>query len=586
MSNLNVPYSHLSHSSSRSLASSILYDIVNVSPTALHIADRRELIQALLDDLSLLTKGSKDAASSRLTRDDAALALLALKSLGKIPVGSEVIASPNNLSTLVTLANTLKDNTAASNEALRCLANCLLLIDNARMTFVQKQVGGGEAAVEWLVKASAPERVFLVSRILFLCTVSLAASSYIRSLVETKPHGHSEPIVDVVAAKLDMLLYNIQSGDAFAKEAMIDLLKMVFNLLAHYPKHTSDDQNKVLGDYWSERLDGLLPPLLKLFNTLPPSAPAPLLPPITHVIHSLITIPVTPSLRPIWFSGQSKTEPPSRSSKSSSPTGTPGPSTSSSPKDSKPGAFDRALSRLSAGRRSLSRSSSPQPPPVYDNLQHGYDLLDAVLSHYLPGDIDPDEASVRERCRKEADSSLDDIVSPLVLLVTKLCSSDETSKKRLRRWILPDDLDRTSPLEGRADLLGRCLRLLGCVHHPRLKDAAGEMLYAVCDSDASTLASYVGYGNVAGFLFNKGIMSAPPRTATSAAAPATTTSGVPIDPITGTAQKEHEPLDMTDEEKEREAEKLFVLFDRLERNGALPPNQNPIRKAIQEGKLG
>lgn len=229
----------------------------------------------------------------------------------------------------------------------------------------------------------------------------------------------------------------------------------------------------------------LLPPLLKLFNTLPPSAPAPLLPPITHVIHSLITIPVTPSLRPIWFSGQSKTEPPSRSSKSSSPTGTPGPSTSSSPKDSKPGAFDRALSRLSAGRRSLSRSSSPQPPPVYDNLQHGYDLLDAVLSHYLPGDIDPDEASVRERCRKEADSSLDDIVSPLVLLVTKLCSSDETSKKRLRRWILPDDLDRTSPLEGRADLLGRCLRLLGCVHHPRLKDAAGEMLYAVCDSDGT-----------------------------------------------------------------------------------------------------
>jgi len=39
---------------------------------------------------------------------------------------------------------------------------------------------------------------------------------------------------------------------------------------------------------------------------------------------------------------------------------------------------------------------------------------------------------------------------------------------------------------------------------------------------------------------------------------------------------------MTDEEKEREAEKLFVLFDRLEKTGMV---RNPIRKAIHEGKL-
>lgn len=80
-------------------------------------------------------------------------------------------------------------------------------------------------------------------------------------------------------------------------------------------------------------------------------------------------------------------------------------------------------------------------------------------------------------------------------------------------------------------------------------------------------------------------MSAPPRPATSSA-PTTTSEGVPIDPITGVAQAEKPLVDMTDEEKEREAEKLFVLFDRLERSGAIPPSQNPIRKAVQEGKLG
>ena len=39
---------------------------------------------------------------------------------------------------------------------------------------------------------------------------------------------------------------------------------------------------------------------------------------------------------------------------------------------------------------------------------------------------------------------------------------------------------------------------------------------------------------------------------------------------------------MTDEEKEREAEKLFVLFERLEKSGAM---ENPLRKALHEGKL-
>ena len=98
------------------------------------------------------------------------------------------------------------------------------------------------------------------------------------------------------------------------------------------------------------------------------------------------------------------------------------------------------------------------------------------------------------------------------------------------------------------------------------------------------MSSYVGYGNVAGFLFNKGILSAPPPPAGGAGAPESTPDGTPINPITGVAQRNDPAPQMTDEEKEREAEKLFVLFDRLERSGAIDPNQNPIRKAIASGK--
>jgi len=116
------------------------------------------------------------------------------------------------------------------------------------------------------------------------------------------------------------------------------------------------------------------------------------------------------------------------------------------------------------------------------------------------------------------------------------------------------------------------------VYHSRLKDAVGELFFAICDSDATTLSSLLGYGNVAGFLFSKNIMTAP---APSSSEPSSSTAG-DINPITGTKAQPREPLDMTDEEKEMEAEKLFVLFDRLERTGAIPPNQNPIRKAMEK----
>lgn len=112
---------------------------------------------------------------------------------------------------------------------------------------------------------------------------------------------------------------------------------------------------------------------------------------------------------------------------------------------------------------------------------------------------------------------------------------------------------------------------------------------------ASQLASQVGYGNVAGFLFNKGILSAPPPASSSSTTSDLGTSGAHItelaedehiNPITGVVEKEGDKRntameDMTEEEKEAEAEKLFHLFDRLERSGALSPNQNPVRRAMQ-----
>jgi hypothetical protein len=66
----------------------------------------------------------------------------------------------------------------------------------------------------------------------------------------------------------------------------------------------------------------------------------------------------------------------------------------------------------------------------------------------------------------------------------------------------------------------------------------------------------------------------------------TTSSEKPINPITGTYENlsSHSDKAMTDEEKEREAERLFVLFDRMNRNPAMSV-VNPVAQAQQCGKL-
>jgi hypothetical protein len=183
-----------------------------------------------------------------------------------------------------------------------------------------------------------------------------------------------------------------------------------------------------------------------VFTSLPS---APIAPPLTHVVHSLMAIPVTPSLRSTWLGNVTDPPSPSRVRK-----GSPSP------------------------RGSIATS---------DTLLHAYNILDISLSHYLPGDIDPDESSVRSMCTRETQGTLDNLITPLVVLITRLSITDEGCRSRVRNWLLPSNLDRTSPLEGRSDMLGRCLRLLRSVYHTGLKDSVGEMLFAICDSDGKKI---------------------------------------------------------------------------------------------------
>ncbi|KAF9224435.1 hypothetical protein BS17DRAFT_779783 [Gyrodon lividus] len=589
-------YTTLSTSSSREEVSSALKAIFTVK--YLDPETRKALTQLLLDDLRATLL---DNTISRLSKDDASLALSTVKRLGGTPEVACVLGTVSNLRCLLNLST--KVESSPQNDALRCIANTVLLNESARVTFVGNEVDGGNACIDLLQKSFSTEHIFLASRILFLCTATASsAASFIEWLVEHKrPNAPgSGTVIDILGAKMDDLGDPLREGNRAAKEAMTDLLKLAFNICVHYPKLVdcevqspgiagADSEHKIIGDYWSPRLDGLLPPLLRAFHANPSSSGNPLETPLTHVIHSLITIPVSPATRNSWFGVQPSaalSHPASPDSASSSSSGSPSRETLLPTfRETKSRLLERASSVLSAGRRSLSRPSGSRSatPTVPDSASRAYELLDATLAYFMPGDINSDDISIRNRVPEG--ETLDDLVSPLVMLITRFCLGDEDAKVRIRHWFIPPNLDRTSPLEKRSDLLGRSLRLLQSLYHSRLNRVCGEMFFAMCDSDATTLSGYLGYGNVAGFLFHKGVVSAPTKTNTLGA-PTITPTGLPINPITGTIEKEHEPVNMTDEEKEQEAEKLFVLFDRLEKTGALPPSQNPMRKAVQQSKLG
>jgi hypothetical protein len=91
---------------------------------------------------------------------------------------------------------------------------------------------------------------------------------------------------------------------------------------------------------------------------------------------------------------------------------------------------------------------------------------------------------------------------------------------------------------------------------------------------AKQMTAYCGYGHVAGYLMQKGLII--PQEGFKDP----DIQDRPVDPITGEYAKETEDpwAGMSEEDKEREAERLFVLFDRLQRTGVVKmvrPGETP-----------
>ncbi|KAJ5173011.1 hypothetical protein N7492_005604 [Penicillium capsulatum] len=200
------------------------------------------------------------------------------------------------------------------------------------------------------------------------------------------------------------------------------------------------------------------------------------------------------------------------------------------------------------------------------NVDKLINILDQAISSYDPQELDPKAI-------------------PLLYILTLVHEAAPDGPRKYMQWLLlPEDTDRSQPI-GRSDTLSSRLLKLSTSPYAKLKTAISELMFVLSGKDAENLTKRIGYGFAAGFLASRGMEI--PQTASEAFASDPNGLDTEVNPITG-QRWAAEPNDtnppMTMEEKEREAERLFVLFERAKANGLITV-ENPVAQALQEGRL-
>lgn len=397
----------------------------------------------------------------------------------------------------------------------------------------------------------------------------------------------------------------------------------------------------VAGESFHEALEPLLDPIIRLMIVLPlsstpaPNPPSiaptppvmtgcPLGPPLTNVIACLLNFPVS-GYREEWFGKtfssrtQSKEKGKPRSAakflagalfgnpfakekadlgKEKNASSSPNLGSSSNLEDDEEDSDEEevqepTLLNLATGEDGSLKVHARAPPVLKKLLL----LLDSMLARYFSVS-DPDSPSVK-RIADSDGISLEEIFQPLLLLLRKLAAEDNRSRKFLREILLPPDIDREIPLDKRGDTTGRLVRLMSAVLLPQCARAAGELLLAICEGDGNLMTEEFGWGPCAGFLTNNGgVGNALPGNNARAGTKASKGKGPShpnhegrsINPITGSYNPTAEELSkdpinqLSNEEKEAEAEKMFTLFDRMNKTGIIKV-KDPRENMMESGRF-
>lgn len=375
--------------------------------------------------------------------------------------------------------------------------------------------------------------------------------------------------------------------------------------------------------------------MIRLIISYPASPP--LAAPVSGAIGVLLNLPLTQPYYSVWTREFFPTR------RGSAPPPSPTPSSSSSFTKSSTSAARRVANALfSSGSTGAEQhegsSSSPQTPTHPSStatasasagtlIEQLLSLLDATLDYYFgmssahsrkdsassmreeAGQVklDPDSAEVRAKAAKDG-LNLEELLSPLFLLLRKLAAADvpagttneassavTPSTPPMRRAVQSNLFSPSSspasslPPYRQPTTVGHLVRLLSSLRFPRLEALSGELLLAACGGDARALVKEVGYGPCAGWLQRsgrggEGLADLAGEEGPSGEQRKDPITGAPFS-SSGSAPGQADGLDeMTEEEKEAEAERLFTLFDRLNKTGVMKV-AHPVRDA-KEGLKG
>ncbi|KAF7725946.1 hypothetical protein EC973_009183 [Apophysomyces ossiformis] len=483
---------------------------------ALTLDDRSRLVEIILTDLESSISSSEQ--DTEMTRE-----LQVIKILGRQVNGSEALFSKRGITLLVKAAGLLNLNeiidTPSSQEALKCLANCILLKETTK-TWIEELACLDRCCAILQYPSLSMDTQFLLCRILFFMTVN--RHDLVKRLIELDV---AQAIQRISQKQVDFLKSK-QPYDSHLPinpvSVVSEALKLLFNLMLVDSRNRPKEETVTTAEYFSK----CLVPIFEILFLIPYPEPLPLSPPHSHAIHAMMQYPISVMI-PVW-----------------------------------------------KGSQLTSLYNSPEEGQELV-LNHFVGALERSI-HYLIPTEDPDEQSPSAQ-----EHHVDAILSPLILLLRNMAHELEGLRKGMAERLLPHKEDRLQPVNKGKGLPACLIRLMTSATLMQTRDAVCEILYVLCDEDATTFTQTVGYGNAVGFLVNRGIALEPPEGLNEDAEE--------VNPITGqylSAEQRDLPnlAEMTDEEKEREAERLFVLFERLKKTGIVDV-ENPIAKAMREGKF-
>ncbi|XP_028422976.1 synembryn-A isoform X2 [Perca flavescens] len=184
--------------------------------------------------------------------------------------------------------------------------------------------------------------------------------------------------------------------------------------------------------------------------------------------------------------------------------------------------------------------------------------------------------------RLEVGDKMKEKLTPVLNLLTESCRGHRETRHYIRKHILPPLRDASHKPEEGSTVKSRLIRLMTHMDTD-LKHCAADLIFVLCKENVSRFVKYTGYGNAAGLLATRGLLGGKGSRVVSSDAQYSSDSDSDteeyrqvrdrINPVTGRVEVEQpDPMEgMTEEEKDVEAQRLFMLFNKLSRDNIIQP---------------